>query len=165
MNGINYIILLRIDQRAESRKERADIRSAQTEWKRQERQKQIEQGKKPFFRRQVNRLLCPKYVTLVITQLFFSRILQKNIENRGKQRNDRKWIQDRLRNRTRKKSKNRLKKKRKICQRDENWNKRYAKFIYPTILSSIFTCLSSKTRKNYWKMIFCVYYSPYFIGY
>ena len=148
MNGINYIILLRIDQRAESRKERADIRSAQTEWKRQERQKQIEQGKKPFFRRQVNRLLFPKYVTLVITQLFFSRILQKNIENRGKQRNDRKWIQDRLRNRTRKKSKNRLKKKRKICQRDENWNKRYAKFIYPTILSSIFTCLSSKNKKE-----------------
>ena len=64
MNGINYIILLRIDQRAESRKERADIRSAQTEWKRQERQKQIEQGKKPFFRRQVNRLpqICnPSY--------------------------------------------------------------------------------------------------------
>ena len=67
MNVINYIILLRIDQRAESRKERADIRSAQTEWKRQERQKQIEQGKKPFFRRQVNR---SKYVTLAITQLF-----------------------------------------------------------------------------------------------
>ena len=57
MNNINYIILLRIDQRAESRKERADIRSAQTEWKRQERQKQIEQGKKPFFRRQVNRII------------------------------------------------------------------------------------------------------------
>ena len=59
MNCINYKILLRIDQRAESRKERADIRSAQTEWKRQERQKQIEQGKKPFFRRQVKPPYCP----------------------------------------------------------------------------------------------------------
>ena len=83
---------------------------------------------------------------------YFSRILRKNIENRGKPRKDRKWIRGRLRNRTRKKSKNRLKEKRKICQRDENWNK----FIYPTILSSIFTCLSSKTRRNYRKIIYGV---------
>merc|ERR1712235_167359 len=52
LKGNIHKLINRIDQRAESRKERADIRSAQTEWKRQERQKQIEQGKKPFFRRQ-----------------------------------------------------------------------------------------------------------------
>merc|ERR1719158_167003 len=52
LKGNIHKLINRIDQLAESRKERADIRSAQTEWKRQERQKQIEQGKKPFFRRQ-----------------------------------------------------------------------------------------------------------------
>merc|ERR1712131_458631 len=52
LKGNIHKLINRIDQRAESRKERADIRSAQTEWKRQERQKQIEQGNKPFFRRQ-----------------------------------------------------------------------------------------------------------------
>ena len=95
---------------------------------------------------------------LIYTVTFFSRILPKNIESKRKQRKDRKWIQGRLRNRTRKKSKNRLRKRKKICQEDEIWNK----FIYPTILSSIFTCCLQKNKKelleNHLMRILCSLY-------
>lgn len=52
LKGNIHKLINRIDQRSESRKERAEVRSVQTEWKQKERQKQIEEGKKPFFRRQ-----------------------------------------------------------------------------------------------------------------
>ena len=75
--------------------------------------------------------------------IIFSRILRKNIENRKKLREDQKWILDRLQNQMPKKSKNRPRKRRKICQRDENWNKfigfHLFEYNYPTILPSMFT--------------------------
>merc|ERR1712096_276222 len=52
LKGNIHKLINRIDQRANSRKEREEIRAVQTEWKRAERKKQTEAGKKPFFRRQ-----------------------------------------------------------------------------------------------------------------
>ena len=58
-----------------------------------------------------------------------------------------------------KKSKSKPRKRRKICQRDENWNKfigfHLFEYNYPTILPTIFTSKQALSEKS---LVFDVYY-------
>ena len=116
----NSKVRSRIDQKAESRKERFEIRERETELKRAEREKQKETGKKAFYLKKVLFIKFSK-----ISKVFFRVLWPLNIEKKKTKPENRVKTLRSFENPKRKKNEKMHKEKRKFCPLAEMSNRKF----------------------------------------